>query len=115
MAGMIDPRLRQMVPGMGAPPGPVPNMPLTATPGFRPPGVMPAPSMVAQQSGMNPLALLGIASMMGGKGGDKSISSMSPASFNGVIEGMSGADAQRYLGGLPGQGGGFMNWVRGLF
>lgn len=114
--GMMDPRMRQMgQPGMGAPPGPVPTQQLAPT-GFRAPGLPAIPGQ-PQQQGMNPLALLGMANAMKGlgAGGGKSIAQMSPSSFNGVIGDMSGADAQSYLGGLPGQGGGFMNWVRGLF
>lgn len=114
MPGMMDPRTRPFM----APPGPVPTQQVPIAPGFRPPGLMPSPGMAAPQSGLSPLAMLGMAGMMGGKGnssGGKSISAMDPASFNGVIEGMPGADAQKYLAGLPGQGGGFMNWLRGLF
>jgi hypothetical protein len=115
--GMQDPRLQQMMrPGMGAPPGPVPTQQLGPS-GFRSPGMMQPPNP-PQQQGMNPLALLGMANAMKGLnagGGGKSISQMSPSSFDGVIEGMSGLDAQKYLGGLPGQGGGFLDWFKRFF
>jgi hypothetical protein len=68
---------------------------------------------------MSPAAIAGMAALMGGDGkqasgvGNRSIAGMDPRSYAGVIEGMTGPEAQQYLAGTPGQGS-FANWANNL-